>query len=159
MKNNVFWLNPLFRLLERRRLIWFAVILAAEVLLLWGSDTFWEIFFVILPMLFYIFYGTNRISFERGVVKFNYYHTVRRAGKNRPVLVKYTVSDIEDLKFDQNKLEKIFGCGHFSFRGNSVYESRYNDFQPKTSFTFYGLTNFRQTKKEICDILGVNEAE
>ena len=159
MKNNILWLNPIFRLLETRRLIWFAVILAAEVLLLWGSDTLWEIIFVLLPMLFYIFYGTNRIRFERGTVKFNYYHTVRRAGKNRPIRVKYTVTDIEDLKFEQNKLERIFGCGHFSFRGNSVYEASREGFEPKTSFTFYGLTNFRQTKKEICDILGVKETE
>ena len=79
--------------------------------------------------------------------------------RRRQVKVKYTVTEIEDLKFEQNPIEKLFGCGHFSFRGNSVYESRRDGFEPKTSFTFYGVMNFCQTKKEICNILGVNETE
>ena len=79
--------------------------------------------------------------------------------RSRRVRVKYTVTDIENLRFEQNALEKLFNCGHFSFKGNTVYESSADGFEPKIEFTFYGLTHFRQTKKEICDILGVAETE
>ena len=84
---------------------------------------------------------------------------IRTRGFTPKAKVKYTVTDIENLRFEQNKLEKLFNCGHFSFEGNTVYETDSNSVVPKTSFTFYGLTHFRQTKKEICDILGVNETE
>lgn len=106
--------------------------------------------------------NTRKIVLDNDFMEFVYYQSApsnNMSRRSRRVRVKYTVTDIEDLKFEQNKLERIFGCGHFSFRGNSVYEASREGFEPKTSFTFYGLTNFRQTKKEICDILGINETE
>ena len=95
-------------------------------------------------------------------MEFTYHQRARSNNfkhRSRHVRVKYTVTDIENLKFEQNKLEKFFNCGHFIFKGNTVYESRSDGFEPLTEFTFYGLTHFKQTKKEICDILGVTETE
>ena len=102
--------------------------------------------------------STHKIELSRDRMRFEYFHTVRVTHKHSyKTRVRYTVTEIEDLKFEQNALEKLFGCGHFSFKGNTVYESNSDGFEPLTVFTFYGLTHFRQTKKEICDILGVNE--
>lgn len=106
--------------------------------------------------------NTRKIALDKDFIEFVYYQSApsnNMSRRSRRVRVKYTVSDIENLKFEQNKLEKLFNCGHFSFNGNTVYESNAEGFEPLTEFTFFGLTHFRQTKKEICDILGVNETE
>ena len=106
--------------------------------------------------------NTRKIALDKDFIEFVYYQSApsnNMSRRSRRVRVKYTVSDIENLKFEQNKLEKLFNCGHFSFEGNTVYETDSDCVVPKTSFTFYGVTHFRQTKKEICDILGVNETE
>lgn len=106
--------------------------------------------------------NTRKIVFDNDFMEFVYYQSVpsnNMSRRSRRVRVKYTVTDIEKLKFEQNKLEKLFNCGHFSFKGNTVYESNSDGFEPKTEFTFYGVTHFRQTKKEICNILGVAEVE
>ena len=105
---------------------------------------------------------TGKVYIDKDYMEFTYHQRARSNNfkhRSRHVRVKYTVTDIENLRFEQNALEKLFNCGHFSFKGNTVYESRSDGFEPLTEFTFYGLTHFRQTKKEICDILGVNEAE
>ena len=106
--------------------------------------------------------NTRKISLDNDFMEFIYYQSApsnNMSRRTRRVRVKYTVTDIENLRFEQNALEKLFNCGHFSFEGNTVYESNSDGFEPLTSFTFYGLTHFRQTKKEICDILGVAETE
>ena len=105
---------------------------------------------------------TGKVYIDKDYMEFTYHQRARSNNfkhRSRHVRVKYTVTDIENLKFEQNALEKLFNCGHFSFKGNTVYESRSDGFDPLTEFTFYGLTHFRQTKKEICDILGVTETE
>lgn len=114
--------------------------------------------------------STRKIQLDKGMMCFTYWQkledagglgegAIRTRGFTPKAKVKYTVTEIENLKFEQNKLEKLFNCGHFSFEGNTVYETDSDCIVPQTSFTFYGLTNFRQTKKEICDILGVTETE
>lgn len=103
---------------------------------------------------------TGKIYIDKDYMEFTYHQRARSNNfrhRSRHVRVKYTVTDIENLRFEQNALEKLFNCGHFSFKGNTVYESRSDGFEPKTEFTFYGLTHFEQIKKEICDILGVAE--
>jgi hypothetical protein len=106
--------------------------------------------------------NTGKVYLDKNFMEFVYYQSAITQNFNRrrrQVKVKYTVTDLENLRFEQNKLEKIFGCGHFSFNGNTVYESFHEGFEPKTEFTLYGITHFKQTKKEICNILGVNETE
>ena len=114
--------------------------------------------------------STRKIQLDKGMMCFTYWQkledagglgegVIRTRGFTPKAKVKYTVTEIENLRFEQTKLEKLFNCGHFSFEGNTVYETDSDCIVPQTSFTFYGLTNFRQTKKEICDILGVSETE
>lgn len=116
-----------------------------------------------LPLTIFVsvaFLSTRTLVLNKDFMEFTYLQSApsnNMSRRSRRVKVKYTVTGIEDLRFEQNALEKLFGCGHFSFKGNTVYESNSDGFEPLTEFTFYGLTHFRQTKKEICDILGVNE--
>lgn len=162
MKDNVLRLNYLALLLNPVK---FALLLSAAVIMVLIAY-FSNSSIVLLIALgggwivWNIVMSTHKIELSRGCMKFSYFHTVRVTHKHSyKTRVKYTVTEIENLKFEQNTLEKLFNCGHFSFRGNTLYESNTDNFDPQTSFTFYGLTNFRQTKKEICDILGVNETE
>ena len=128
-----------------------------------GLFTFYAIEGLGVPLIIFLciaFLNTRKIALDKDFMEFIYYQSApsnNMSRRSRRVRVKYTVTDIENLKFEQNKLEKLFNCGHFSFKGNTVYESRSDGFEPLTEFTFYGLTHFRQTKKEICDILGVAE--
>ena len=131
------------------------------------AELFWlyfieSIFVVLVLLVSMTTVTTGKIYIDKDYMEFTYHQRARSDNfkhRSRHVRVKYTVTDIENLRFEQNALEKLFNCGHFSFKGNTVYESNAEGFEPKTEFTFYGLTHFRQIKKEICDILGVNEAE
>ncbi len=131
------------------------------------AELFWlyfieSIFVVLVLLVSMTTVTTGKIYIDKDYMEFTYHQRARSNNfkhRSRHVRVKYTVTEIENLRFEQNALEKIFNCGHFSFNGNTVYESNAEGFEPKTEFTFYGLTHFRQTKKEICDILGVNETE
>lgn len=122
---------------------------------------FFESIFVVLIILFSMTtITTGKIYIDKDYMEFTYHQRARSNNfrhRSRHVRVKYTVTEIENLRFEQNALEKLFNCGHFSFKGNTVYESNSEGFEPLTKFTFYGLTHFRQTKKEICDLLGVAE--
>ena len=117
-----------------------------------------------LPLVIFLsvaFLNTRKLALDKDFMEFTYLQSAWSDAlrRRKRVKVKYTVSEIEDLRFEQNALEKLFNCGHFSFKGNTVYESNSDGFEPLTEFTFYGLTHFKQMKKEICDILGINEAE
>ncbi|MBO5702132.1 MAG: hypothetical protein J6S71_06805 [Clostridia bacterium] len=130
-----------------------------------GMFAFYAIEGLSLPLIIFLciaFLNTRKVAIDKDFMEFIYYQSApsnNMSRRSRRVRVKYTVTEIENLCFEQNALEKLFNCGHFSFKGNTVYESNSKGFEPKTEFTFYGLTHFRQTKKEICDILGVNEIE
>lgn len=162
MKDNILRLNYLALLLNPAKL---ALLISASVILVLLAyfSTVSNILLVVLGVgwiIWNMLMTTHKIELSRGRMKFEYFHTVRVTHKHSyKTRVKYTVTEIEDLKFEQNALEKLFNCGHFSFRGNTLYESNTDNFDPKTEFTFYGLTHFKQTKKGIYDILGVNETE
>ena len=164
MKDNILKLNPFFALFSPVRFLMVLVYSALFAFLIF-YDTAVNIPMIILAVIFIVFSYirlTRKIYIERGSMEFIYYHRVRGFRKYRYVKTLYTVTDIEYLKFEQNFVEKLFGAGHFSIicRSNiDASKEYYYKIEPKKSFTFYGLTNFRQTKKEICDILGVNESE
>lgn len=132
-----------------------------------NAELFWFYFaesvFVVLIILFSMTtITTGKIYIDKDYMEFTYHQRARSNNfrhRSRHVRVKYTVNVIENLRFEQNALEKLFNCGHFSFEGNTVYETNSEGIEPKTAFTFYGLTHFKQTKKEICNILGVAEVE
>lgn len=161
MKNNILWLNPIYKLLEPKRSALFLILLALDLYIFLFSEgnLALRIAFALILPIGYILYGTKKITLSRGRIDFTYNHVLRRFRNSHTVRVKYTVTNIHYLKFEQNAIEKFFDCGHFSFSGNTEYETNAHEIDAKTSFTFYGLTHFRQTKKEICDILGVNETE
>ena len=180
MKNNVLRLNAFAKLLTPKDLLEL-VGFSAVLLFVWFKDRGFTLtsiaLFICELLIFYSIYSlfgctrsTRKIQLEKGVMHFTHWQkledagglgegAIRTRGFTPKAKVKYTVTEIENLRFEQNKLEKLFNCGHFSFEGNTVYETDSDCVVPKTSFTFYGLTHFRQTKKEICDILGVNETE
>lgn len=179
MKNNVLRLNGLAKQLRPISII---EILALLVICFGlaqsrGFDPIYILSYICALIFLYPLFSllgftrsTRKIQLDKGVMHFTYWQAlenpgglgegvIRTRGFTPKAKVKYTVTDIENLKFEQNKIEKLFNCGHFSFEGNAVYETDSDCVVPKTSFTFYGLTHFKQTKKEICDILGVNETE
>ena len=179
MKNNVLKLNGLAK---QFRPVSIVEVLALLIIFLGlaqrrGFDQIYILSYICALIFLYPLFSllgftrsTRKIQLDKGVMKFTYWQAlenpgglgegaIRTRGFTPKAKVKYTVTDIENLRFEQNALEKLFNCGHFSFEGNTVYETDSDCVVPKTAFTFYGLTNFRQTKKEICDILGVNEAE
>ena len=95
-------------------------------------------------------------------MEFIYYHHLPGVRSSHSVKTLYSVKNIRNVKFEQNIIEKLFGAGHFSFSCQPYHDADkdyYYDITPKTSFTFYGLSDFKNKKKEICDILGVNETE
>lgn len=179
MKSNVLKLNRLAKLLrpitilEIFVLVLFLFFLAQRR----GFDPIYILSYIcalifLFPLfsLFGFYRSTRKIQLDKGEMNFTYWQeledpgglgerAIRTRGFTPKAKVKYTVTEIENLKFEQNKIEKLFNCGHFSFEGNTVYETDSDCVVPKTSFTFYGLTHFKQTKKEICDILGVSETE
>ena len=161
MKNNVLRLNPIYKLLELKKFIIFLIFLTLAIYIALFSEgvVFLKIAFVFIVPIGYILYGTKKITLARGSISFTYNHVLRRFRNSHTVRVKYLVTNIHYLKFEQNAIENFFDCGHFSFSGNTEYEMNVYEIEPKMSFTFYGLTHFRQTKKEICDILVVNETE
>ena len=165
MKNNTLRLNLLLALLKPRTMIFSVVYLVLFALFpcFFSIDSAWMTLLVasIYPV-YRIIFATKSLKLEQDVIRFTYTHYVRRFRRSVPVRVDYTVMNIRDLKFEQNSIEKLFNAGHISFTGR-VFEnsdSLYSDdINPKTSFTFYGLTDFKNTKKEVCNILGVNETE
>ena len=169
MKNNILKLNYFANLLRPAKLIMIIVLGLLFVVMnvidkgfKLHSIIIYTCAYVLLYFVCFILITTRKIMLDKDTIHFTYTQLISRRTEGSfrmrgEAKVKYTVTDIENLRFEQNALEKLFNCGHFSFKGNTVYESRSDGFEPLTEFTFYGLTHFRQTKKEICDILGVNE--
>ena len=164
MKDNILKLSPFFALFSPVRFLLVLVYTALfAFLIFYNSDL--NIPMAILAVIFIILSYhrmTRKIYIERGSMEFIYYHRVRGFRRYRYVKTLYTVTDIEYLKFEQNPVEKLFGAGHFSIVCRSNYDASkeyYYKIEPKKSFTFYGLTDFKNTKKEICNLLGVNESE
>lgn len=165
MKDNTLRLNLVFSLLNIQSvlysLVYVAVLVAAYFLL--NTKSIWILLvFPVIFLVYKIIFATKTLKLERDTIRFTYTHHVHLFRRSVPVRVDYTVMNIRDLNFEQNAVEKLLGAGHISFTGrtfadtDSIYS---NDIDIKTSFIFYGLTHFRQTKNEICNILGVNETE
>jgi len=168
MKNNTLRLNLFFSLFNRRSVVYlvvYLIVLALSYFFLSVNATWVVLAFPLVFGAYKIFFATKTLKFERDIIRFTYTHHVSTTGYRKttvPVRVDYTVMNITKLKFGQNAIEKLFGAGQISFTGrtfensSSIYSK---DIDIKTSFTFYGLTDFNNTKKEICDILGVSETE
>lgn len=167
MKNNTLRLNLFFSLFNRRSVVYlvvYLIVLAASYFFLSVNATWVVLAFPFVFGVYKIFFATKTLKFERDIIRFTYTHHVSTGYRKPtvPVIVDYTVMNITKLKFEQNAIEKLFGAGHISFTGrtfensSSIYSK---NIDIKTSFTFYGLTDFNNTKKEICDILGVSETE
>lgn len=62
--------------------------------------------------------------------------------------VTYYVSDIKDVCFYQNRIEKLFDIGHISFVGNAVFDAKrdLDRIKEKNSFNIYGIKNFTHFK-------------
>ena len=164
MKDNILRLNPIFALFSPTNALILLVYFGLCALAIFG-DVKIDIAMLLLAIIgvcIMYYRWTKKIYLDRNKMEFIYYHRISRGRGSVRVKTLYSISNIRDLKFAQNPIEKLFGAGHFSFTCNSDCDcdkDHYYDIKPKNSFTFYGLSNFKNTKKEICDILGVNEAE
>ncbi len=164
MKDNILRLNPIFALFSPTNALILLVYFGLCALAIFG-DVKIDIAMLLLAIIdvcIMYYRWTKKIFLARNKMEFIYYHWISRGKWSGRVKTLYSVSNIRDLKFAQNPIEKLFGAGHFSFTCNSDCDcdkEHYYDIKPKNSFTFYGIANFKNTKKEICDILGVNESE
>lgn len=62
--------------------------------------------------------------------------------------VSYSVTEIKDIEFHQNAIEKIFDVGHVSFSGNATFSAK-RDLEripDKNDFVIYGIKHFSQFK-------------
>lgn len=65
--------------------------------------------------------------------------------------VSYRVTDIRNVEFHQNALEKFFDVGHISFSGNATFTAK-RDLDRITAppkFVIYGIRNFSLTKSKM----------
>ncbi len=58
--------------------------------------------------------------------------------------VSYSVTDIKDIQFYQNVIEKIFNAGHISFSGKAVFTCKrdIDRVKERDKFVVYGIKNF-----------------
>lgn len=164
MKDNILRLNPIFALFSPMNALILLIYFGLCALAIFG-DVKIDIAMLLLAIIgvcIMYYRWTKKIYLDRNKMEFFYYHRISRGRGSIKVKTLYLVSNIRNLKFAQNPIEKLFGAGHISFTGrtfenaSSIYSK---DIDIKTSFTFYGLADFNNTKKEICNILGINETE
>ncbi len=100
-----------------------------------------DIIFIISQLL----NNPKKFHTDTNNVEFNSFVNVGIGRHVRWVKVSYSVSDITELKFHQNAIEKMFDVGHITFKGNATFtaKQRYTDRIPdKNSFTIYGIKDF-----------------
>ncbi len=93
----------------------------------------------------------GKISIYNGFMDFDDY-TLLRYGSGKGfwwVKIRYSVSDIYDMEFHQNFIEKMFDVGHIYFKGKAMFTaSRDVDrIKEKDNFTIYGVKNFEEFKR------------
>ncbi len=62
--------------------------------------------------------------------------------------VGYSVSNIKDIEFHQNFIEKIFDVGHISFSGKATFFAKrdVDRIKEQDTFVIYGIKNFSHLK-------------
>lgn len=104
--------------------------------------------FLLAYWLFCTLFRPKQLSVYQGRLRFEarvgVHDRFRRGG--RLVRVTYEVSEIRELAFHQNPLERLFDVGHISFSGEAILDTpRAADLarlcSPK-SFVIYGIPNF-----------------
>ncbi len=60
--------------------------------------------------------------------------------------VSYTVTNIEEVEFQQNSFEKIFDIGRISFKGKATFTAKrdLDRIPEKNTFTVYGIPRFSE---------------
>jgi hypothetical protein len=95
----------------------------------------------------------RKIQIDGNSMAFNDFIRIRSmySKHGRSIKVSYSVSDINELEFHQNAVEKMFDVGHITFKGTATFTSkqRYMDRIPdKNSFSIYGIRDFALFKSE-----------
>ena len=72
------------------------------------------------------------------------------------VKVSYSVSEITEIEFCQNKIEKRFNTGHISFSGKATFFAKRNLHRVKERdrFVIYGIGNFSDFQKKFNEYYG-----
>ncbi len=109
---------------------------------------------IIVPDL--IWHSTKTFSAESDCIEFDEYVRVslRRSkyvmtkGAFRWLKISYSVSNVHNIQFHQNPIEKMFDVGHISFQGDAVFVAKrdVDKIKEKDSFTIYGIRNFEEFK-------------
>ncbi|MBR2387474.1 MAG: PH domain-containing protein [Clostridia bacterium] len=65
--------------------------------------------------------------------------------------VSYSISNIQDIKYHQNFIEKIFDIGHISFSGKADFSAKrdMDRIKRKEQFTIYGIKHFSNFKGQL----------
>lgn len=97
-----------------------------------------------------IYHRPLKISIYNGFVDFDDHIFLRLDGRNGFwwVKVRYSVSDICDMEFHQNFIEKMFDVGHIYFKGKATLISNIDNdkIEEKNVFTLYGIKDFGEFK-------------
>lgn len=105
---------------------------------------------IILLVAMEVYHRPRKISIYNGYIDFDDHMFLRLDGRNGFwwVKVRYSVSDIYDMEFHQNFIERLFNVGHIYFKGKATFmASRDNDkIDGKDTFTIYGIKSFGEFK-------------
>ena len=117
-----------------------------------------------LPLIIFVsiaFLNTRKLVLDKDFMEFTYFQSApsnNMSRRSRRVKVKYTVTGIEDLRFEQNALEKLFNTGCVTFTGYAevVFLRDYSDFYTNQvsapyHHTFYGIRQFDKFRNDIYD--------
>ena len=135
-----------------------ALIISVILALITKNDIVGYCFFIL--SLIEIIYGLTTefiekpkaLTFSDTDIKFNdtFFDSKSRKVSNRFYKMTFVVTDLYDVRFDQNCLEKLFGVGHISFRG-TINHAENADFFGITlpeSFSIHGIPDFSRFIEE-----------
>ena len=95
-----------------------------------------------------VFHCPKTIVISKEMVKFEDYINMRPEHIHRNgfwwLKVSYSVSEIKEIQFHQNVIEKTFNVGHISFSGKATFTAKrdIDRIKEKDTFIIYGIKNF-----------------
>ena len=95
-----------------------------------------------------VFHCPKTIVISKEMVKFEDYINMRPEHIHGNgfwwLKVSYSVSEIKEIQFHQNVIEKTFNVGHISFSGKATFTAKrdIDRIKEKDTFIIYGIKNF-----------------
>ena len=111
----------------------------------------------VCTFLSFFFHSAKTLTVTADGVFFDEYISLRpkttfvhRRGGFWWLKVSYSVTNVENVEFKQNFLERLFDLGHVSFDGKATFTAKRDmeRIEPPERFTVYGISHFSQFKDE-----------